>query len=99
MTFLHRILSEHLPDAVVGAILATLRLEFGGSRAYVPAEPDARRLEALGMLKSGRSVAEVAHKLKVHESTVYRWWHARKRAEGKAEIRQTGLSNRSDWYL
>ena len=97
--YLRRTLAEHLPPDIVTRILAALRESFGGERHYINAPEDTRRLEALALLKNGRTVAEVASKLGVSQATVYRWHAARRKAEGRSDARKTGMARKPDWYL
>lgn len=55
----------------------SLMRDFGGSRVYVPAKPRAYREDGLRLLRQGIPPAKVARKLRVHVSTIYRWYKLR----------------------
>jgi Mor family transcriptional regulator len=58
-------------------VKAALREEFGGERRYVSKRPSSAERDLLGSqilsLFNGRNATEVARKLKIHRTTVYRY--------------------------
>jgi Mor family transcriptional regulator len=56
-------------------VKAAIRAEFGGERGYVSKRPTEQRELGVKILSlfNGRNATEVARKLKVHRTTVYRY--------------------------
>ena len=95
LAFLHRLLSSMTTPAVADRVVRAIQVELGGEQHYISTAPDARRAEAVRMLRSGMTTDEVARELGVHPSTVYRW-HASLRTRSRK--RGPGLG-RDGWNL
>jgi Mor family transcriptional regulator len=84
---------------LASAVVQSLRASHGGERHYLPTADDGKRDEALRMLSMGHDPKEIARKLRVDLSTVYRWRQALLRHRRGDPARRRGLAKSDDWLL
>lgn len=74
---------ERIAKSLAALLLQTLRSEFAGETIYVPSARRSLRNQVLAEF-NGRNVGEVAKKLGIHKSTVYRYLGTRHRKESRS---------------